>query len=100
MMTEKEKMETLQQIADLVTDLIFCDDENEEQFCEEVICRKLEKLGYVRAEDQEGLGCWVATDKSQYYGNYLMDKEVTNYPEVDDWVIDRKKNYTEGDKNG
>ncbi len=58
-----ERMEILEQIADITTDLLFCNDENEQQFCEELLCRKLSLFGYVDIND---MNCYVATSKSKF----------------------------------
>lgn len=73
-MTDKEKMETLEQIADIVTDLLFCGDNNEKNFCEEVICRKLEKLGYINRIETDTTRYWMPTTKSKYLKEFTKTK--------------------------
>ena len=74
-MTKKDRLEILEQIADITTDLIFCNDDNEKAFCEEVLCRKLEKLGYVRSEETATANYWYGTSKSLYYKNFLEEQK-------------------------
>lgn len=62
-MTDYKRMEVLEDIADITTDLLFCNDENEQQFCEELLCRKLCLLGYVDLDDKD---CCVATSESKF----------------------------------
>ena len=63
----KDELKLLQEIADLVTDLMFCGDDNErslceKNFCEEQLCRRLVKLGYVEIKGEN----YYATEKSTY----------------------------------
>lgn len=73
-MTKKERIEILEQIADFTADLLFCDDENEQDFCGEVLCRKLKELGYVGQENEK----YYATDKSTAYKDFLEERKVRN----------------------
>lgn len=69
---ENEKSRILEDIADIVTDFLFCDDENEKDYCEQILYRKLERLGYVEKDREEGHGfLWSATDKSTHLKEFL-----------------------------
>lgn len=69
---ENERSRILEDIADIVTDFLFCDDENEKDYCEQILYRKLEVLGYVEKDRQEGSGfLWAATDKSTRLKEFL-----------------------------
>ena len=70
-MTEEKRIQLLEQIADITTDLLFCDDEGEKDLCEEILCVKLAKLGYVRKETTATTNYWYGTDKSGYYKSFL-----------------------------
>lgn len=75
-MTNSKRMEILEEIADLTTDLLFCEDDCEKAFCAELLCRKLELLGYVKLWESENKSFWVwgATSKSKSYTEFLEDK--------------------------
>lgn len=71
-MNEENRSMILEDIADIVTDFLFCDDENEKDYCEQILYRKLEVLGYVEKDRQEWNGfLWVATDKSTHLKEFL-----------------------------
>lgn len=68
----KGELKLLREIADCVTDLLFCGDENEKRFCEEILCRKLVKLGYV---DEVGDNEYLATGKSEFLKEFWRDDD-------------------------
>ncbi len=70
-MTEEKRIQLLEQIADITTDLLFCDDERETILCEEILCVKLARLGYVRKATTATTNYWYGTNKSSYYKGFL-----------------------------
>ena len=70
-MTEEKRIQLLEQIADITTDLLLCNDNSEKDFCTEVLYVKLSQLGYVGKGITANINYWYGTEKSGYFKSFL-----------------------------
>lgn len=68
------RLKTLEFLADVITDMLYANDETEKEQCQQLVLTLLEKLNYVAKTTVNNEEVFVPTTKSTFLQDFLKSK--------------------------